>query len=219
MSAPEWGPWLGEWNRHLLRRLDPTEATAFADDPVTAEAIASGWLGFPPATEAQVRALEARLGASLPPSYRSFLLTSNGFRQPGVLVPRLLAAEEVDWFRARHQEDTIDAWMTGATADPGPGSPEHDPGAFEHDLPSTLQVSAVELSGTAVYLLNPRVVGADGEWEAFYFAHWVPGAVRYPSFRALMEHELAKWLAPPPPPPPTPWQTLWSVVRGAFRPP
>lgn len=40
-----------------------------------------------------------------------------------------------------------------------------------------------------VYLLNPRVVTPDGEWEAWYFAHWLPGAVRYRSFWDLMNDE------------------------------
>lgn len=28
-----------------------------------------------------------------------------------------------------------------------------------------------------------------GEWEAWYLAHWLPGAVRYPSFWHLMNDE------------------------------
>jgi HEAT repeat protein len=43
-----------------------------------------------------------------------------------------------------------------------------------------------------IYLLNPQVVASDGEWEAWRFAHWIPGAERFPSFELLMrsEHEL-----------------------------
>jgi hypothetical protein len=36
------------------------------------------WLGYEPAGEEAVRAAEERLGVRLPPSYRNFLLTSNG---------------------------------------------------------------------------------------------------------------------------------------------
>ncbi|MER6977287.1 hypothetical protein [Streptomyces carpinensis] len=42
---------------------------------------------------------------------------------------------------------------------------------------------------TDVYLLNPCVVTSDGEWEAWYLAHWLPGAVRYRSFWDLMNDE------------------------------
>jgi hypothetical protein len=125
-----------------------------------------------------------------------------------VLVPRLLASHEVDWYRVRHQ-DVIDDWSSGA-----------GPGGFEQYLPTALQVSAVEHAGTAVYLLNPKVVGADGEWEAFFFAHWVPGVQRYPSFRALMEAERENWTPPSAPPAPRPsrWRTCWSTLRWILRP-
>ncbi|MEU6252536.1 hypothetical protein [Streptomyces sp. NPDC047043] len=44
-------------------------------------------------------------------------------------------------------------------------------------------------NATDVSLLNPCVITPDGEWEAWYLAHWLPGAVRYRSFRALMNDE------------------------------
>jgi hypothetical protein len=69
-------------------------------------------------------------------------------------------------------QETIDVWSASS-----------DPDGFERHLPATLQVSARETVGTARYLLNPEVTSADGEWEAFYFAHWLPGVRRYPSFR------------------------------------
>ncbi len=215
MHAHDWKAWLTEWNRQLLASYDPREYNAFVAPAVTAQVIASGWLGFPGATEQQLAALEGRLGTPLPPSYRSFLQASNGFLQPGVIVPRLLGTDEVDWFRVAHQE-TIDDWTPGA----GPGQVElaSGPDGFERYLPSTLQVSALERVGTAVYLLNPKVVDGDGEWEAFYFAHWVPGVNRYPSFRALMHAEQEHWRARPPALPPSRPQTYWKILRGMFRP-
>jgi hypothetical protein len=68
-----------------------------------------------------------------------------------------------------------------------------------------------------MYLLNPEVVGADGEWEAFFFAHWVPGVRRFPSFWALMLAEQEDFLAPAPPPAPTRLQTLLHSLRWVFR--
>ena len=44
-------------------------------------------------------------------------------------------------------------------------------------------------SDSAIYLLNPEVVTAEGEWEAWLFANWLPGASRYRSFAELMEAE------------------------------
>lgn len=51
------------------------------------------------------------------------------------------------------------------------------------DLAATLQIS--DEGDAAFLLLNPRVRCGD-EWEAWFFAHWLPGAQRYPSFAALM---------------------------------
>jgi len=186
MSPADWESWLREWNRALLASYDPGKYGAFVDPAVvTPERLASGRLGAPGATEEQLAELEARLGTRLPPSYRSFLEVSNGFLQPGVIVPRLFGTDEVDWYRVRHQ-DAIEVWTETLHEFGGADAPD----AFERHLPSCLQVSEVERIGTAVYLLNPEVVDANGEWEALYFAHWVPGANRYPSFRALMEQEL-----------------------------
>ena len=213
MTAADWEPWLREWNRALLASYDPGKYSAFVDPAVvTPERLASGWLGSPGATEEQLATLETRVGTRLPPSYRSFLQVSNGFIQPGVIVPRLLGTEEVEWYRVRHQ-DMIDVW-TEALAEPGGMAPSD---TFERHLPSCLQVSQVERIGSAVYLLNPEVVDADGEWEALYFAHWVPGANRYPSFRALMDQELQTLTTPPAPPSPRA-NTFLDVVRWIFRP-
>ena len=45
-----------------------------------------------------------------------------------------------------------------------------------------------------IYVLNPLVVAPDGEWEAWRFAHWIPGAERFPSFELLMRAEHALFL-------------------------
>jgi len=56
-------------------------------------------------------------------------------------------------------------------------------------LAHTLCIS--EVGDSAVLLLNPMVVWPDGEWEAWLFANWLPGATRYRSFADWMTHELA----------------------------
>lgn len=208
----DWETWLRTWNRELLARYDPTQYNAFVDPQVTPAVLASGWLGFPAASEGQLAELEARLGMTLPPSYRSCLRVSNGFLQPGVIVPRLLPASEVAWLRDV-DPGTIETWTEAASRTGGAA----DPDGFEQFLPTALQVSARETVGTALYLLNPRVVSADGEWEAFFFAHWVPGVHRFPSFWALMQSELDDLLAPAPPPHPTRLRTFMGAMRWIFR--
>jgi hypothetical protein len=39
-----------------------------------------------------------------------------------------------------------------------------------------------------------RTVTPDGEWEAWFFANWNPGANRYRSFREMMQAERANFL-------------------------
>jgi SMI1/KNR4 family protein SUKH-1 len=138
---------------------------------ISPEVIASGWLGYPGATETQIAGLEARLGQSLPPSYRAFLKISNGFRQPGMMTQRLLSADEVDWFHVRHQE-LVDICKSN----------------YLEYLLDTLEISIQHIDGEYFYLLNPAVVTANGEWEAILFT-WVGSDSQYPSFWDLMQKE------------------------------
>jgi SMI1 / KNR4 family (SUKH-1) len=183
VKTMDWKSWLVSWNRELLERIDPSLENRLAQAGITLESHllkygvtpevrASGWLGYPAATEDQIRRLEAHLGKTLPPSYRAFLKVSDGFLQPGILVWRLLLAEEVDWFRVRNQQ-TIDILKS-----------------YGDDLSDTLEISAREIAGSAVYLLNPGVVSADDEWEAIYYAHWQgTNCISYQSFWDLMQKE------------------------------
>jgi cell wall assembly regulator SMI1 len=167
-TVAEWKAWLTAWNRELLGQVDFVAEPRLVEDGVTSEVRAAGWLGYPPATYDQITRLEARLGKTLPLSYRHFLEASNGFRQPGVMVWRMLPAEVVDWYRSRHQS-TIETWKQN------------------EDLSNTLEISARERYGTAVFLLDAGIIDPAGEWEAVYFAHWIPGSFRYRSLRALMQ--------------------------------
>jgi hypothetical protein len=92
-------------------------------------------------------------------------------------VPRLWSAEELEWFRLTDGE-TIEIW-SGPDARP-------ELGEF---LRHALRISDREIAGTAVYLLVPDPTASGGECEAWLFAHWVPGEMRYRSFRELMESQ------------------------------
>ncbi len=67
-----WTPFLAQWSWHLLQG---EEVRADYPDAV----IASGWVGSPGATEAQLAEAEQRLGRRLPPSHRAFLRITNGW--------------------------------------------------------------------------------------------------------------------------------------------
>ena len=167
-----------------------------------------------PASEAEIVALEERLGTRLPPSYRAFLAHSNGaaaFPGWGVVnhgpTPEdqtgLLPAAEVGWLR------DVDRGMVGGIdafpIDEEIGSARHlsfdsmgserdylypvgtnDPvdakgGHLRYVLAITVNVDGY------MTMLDPLVVDADGEWEAWDYGVKLPGAVRHASFAALLE--------------------------------
>lgn len=185
MTDFDWIGLLQRWNDRLL-------ASSLADD-LPDEVLAAKWLGFPPATDAQVSGCEQRLGIALPPSYRSFLKVSNGWRQLTHAIDRVWGTEEIRWFKQYNK-----TWIAAYTQQSPYGARDEPPDEdyFSYETPAdfrpahlkeTLQISAV--GDAAVFLLNPQVIDADGEWEAWFLADWNPGFLRFRSFRELIDRE------------------------------
>ncbi len=166
-----WRPFLEQYSRDLIAYKQPHGGGEWPD-----EVIASGWMGFAGATEDQIAALEARIGALLPPSYRQFLAVTNGWRDTGAFIYKMWSAEEVEWFRVRNKE-WIDIWNSS-------GREELDPDHESRHMQTALEIS--DIGDSAILLLNPQVITPEGEWEAWFFSNWNPGARRYPSFWDLM---------------------------------
>lgn len=178
----DWRAFLSRWSIQLMasdlaKRVSPKPKS-------------KDWLGYPPATETQVRALEKRIGMPLPPSYRTFLLTTNGWRRTTPFIAAVRPARRVDFYRVENLE-AVSIWSEAGGAnvsDPDYFSYIPDRGADycgEH-VEALLQISDEE---DGVYLLNPMAVTTDAEWEAWFLAPWVPGARRYPSFAHMMRSE------------------------------
>ena len=72
----------------------------------------------------------------------------------------------------------------------GPSQSVFDP---EH-LRKSLLIADPIAGDSMIYLLNPLAVAEDGEWEAWRFAHWIPGEERFPSFELLMQAEHESFL-------------------------
>lgn len=184
MNKTAWREFLGDWNRDLHSAL-------------ARQAEADAWFGEAGASPQELGQLETRLGVTLPPSYRAFLAVSNGFRQPGNFVPRIFSTAEADWLK-NVEDNGIQEWIQREQA-AGRDVQVPDEKYFVYgplQLPETmrseylwqaLQVSEIETGGTAVYLLNSAVRFPDGEWEAWVWAHWLPGAWRFRSFWDLMQ--------------------------------
>lgn len=192
MTASSWNTFLQQYSRELLADRD-------LSDQLPAEVVDSGWLGFAPATAAEIAELETRLGATLPNSYKQFLTASNGWRQSGSFIYEILPTSQVAWFRQDNQ-DWIDAYVEPHAGLPQVSLEEHCNYGPDQDccsfrveyLQSALLISGI--GDSAVYLLNPEIQTPDGEWEAWFFANWYPGAGRYRSFREMMERELASFV-------------------------
>lgn len=183
MDQASWQALLNQWNAELL-------ATPDLLGNVSAEVVASGWLGYPPATEAQIAAAEARIGKRLPPSYRAFLEVSNGWRVLGHFHWDILPAHRIEWFRVNNQ-DWIDAYQEPADGEDISEEAHRVWGPDQKDyhfrlayLDSLLEVSTDQ--NNVILLLNPEVTFPNGEWEAWDFGTWYPGTHRYRSFWDMM---------------------------------
>jgi hypothetical protein len=91
-----WKGWLTAWSRELMGQVEFVDEDQLEENGVTPELRATDWFGYPPAADEQISRVEARLGTTLPLPYRHFPKVSNGFRQPGERIWRMLPAEEVD---------------------------------------------------------------------------------------------------------------------------
>lgn len=184
-----WRGFLDGWSREalaLLAGVDPKRLT-----PLERDALAKGTLAEPGATTEAIAALETRLGKPLPPSYKAFLRASGGWSQLGMDATdgRLWPPAQVRWFKDQ-EPDWLKAWTSVPAPEPDDAlyftyGPKQDPVHLRRAyLPTALAVS--EGIEAAIYLLNPRVRSAGGEWEAWFFGNELPGATRYTSFQALM---------------------------------
>lgn len=125
------------------------------------------WLGGDAVDPTDLEDLELRLGVDLPPDYRAFLETCDGWRHlcdyPFGLTD-LLPARQVDWF---------------ARADAGIGRLEHytrdladDELVWDSAPAGSLRASLLigDFDGNECLLLNPTVVTDRGEWQVLTFA-------------------------------------------------
>jgi hypothetical protein len=210
MSFFDWETFLRQWSQVALESMNDEQRAQLPQS-----VIESGWLGYPGATEEQIAQAEARLRVKFPPSYRAFLNVTNGWRQTTPFIRRLWSVEAIERFPSRHQK-----WIESFTERHDNTDFDYEQGSELEELWETPTISdeeylvygedqdcsklrveylqtAIEISDvgvSAIYLLNPQIVTEEGEWEAWFFCDMLPGADRYPSFRAMMEAEYQNFL-------------------------
>jgi hypothetical protein len=204
MSSFNWERFLKRWSQEIIGSIGESRRDLPPD------VLKSGWLGYPGATEQQIASAEARLGKTLPPSYRAFLKVTNGWRQTPLFSNTLWSVAEIEWFAVRHQA-WIDAFWKKTDQRPSESSNAKAPTPSTSDADyfvygdeqdcSKIRIeylqTALEISQRGdgvIYLLNPQIVTPDGEWEAWFFGDWLPGADRYRSFQDMMQAEYENFL-------------------------
>ena len=192
VSRLEWVPLLERLNAVMIR------SKQFAGERME-EVISEGsWCGRPPATESDICAAESRLGVRFPPSYRSFLSVSNGWRIFNSFVEQLLPVQEIDRYRIldpkgfaldqSSHEYSLEMYGDHPVSDEvylDYETPEHNI-AYRHQYYGDSLLISRGFESELV-LLNPFIVSADGEWETIFSAHWIPGNERFRSFRNYLE--------------------------------
>jgi hypothetical protein len=182
MEIFEWGPLLKRWSEEWLEALAANEPEEFQE--LDEDIVRGRWLGFGPADPARMAALEERvrglgIKVPLPPSLRSFLETTDGWRHAGGFVYLLAGAEGIASYGDPYDlQPMYEGYL------------DEDP-AEEEVLLAGMWGRALQLSldsDMTDVLLDPGDVGAGGEWAVYVYHGWGGERPdRYDSFRAFME--------------------------------
>lgn len=189
MKAAEWKTFIRKWSHEHVKKISKMR------EPEELRPIHTiHGFGFVGASEGQIHAVETRLEVRLPTSYREFLKATNGLLQPveGMLTTGgdFWPVERIDWLKKRNRK-LIRSWSKGDYPEIADDEyliygEEQDTAAIRPEyLETALEISHDGDEG--IYLLNPKVEDADGEWEAWHLAAWLPGATRYSSFCEMMQ--------------------------------
>ncbi|MFD5751911.1 SMI1/KNR4 family protein [Streptomyces sp. NPDC127033] len=173
MKTYNWRPFLERWSADWA---GSPGARARADSDPGPDAPGERWLGFAGAGPERIGALEERLGPDvvLPPTFRSFLAVTDGWRPAGTGLRLLGTAEGTRWYGDPQERDGL--WgLDGLWGR-----------ALQLRVESDGAVDGA--AGLAEVLLDPGDVNADGEWAAYLHR---PGSCdapdRYESFMELMQ--------------------------------
>lgn len=189
-AADNWMPILSRLNSILLR-------SEYWKGYIAQEALAMGWCGLSPATESEICETERQLGVAFPPSYRSFFAAANGWRPFSGFIERLFSMREIERFQSADPEDLelIQRYFQEDDLSDEEYLDYQTPRRVEalrhRYYPKSILVGkGWDGGGGELILLNSHIVSPDGEWEAIFFANWIPGNRRFRSFRDLVEDSI-----------------------------
>ena len=168
LVTPEaWRPYLRDYGKSWAEDCDVHRLVELGleDEP-------DPWLGAEPAGEDVVAAAEQRLGVRFPPSFRGFLLTSDGWHGVFGWIDEVHSCADVHWLRdISTGRNLIKLYSEGAAED--------------DEYATLLRQSLAVAKGEDLWLLDPTDTGADGEWAAWEFQIKYGDFGRYGSFAEL----------------------------------
>jgi hypothetical protein len=130
------------------------------------------WMGHDPATQEAVMAAEQRLGVRFPPTYRSFLLATDGWDNAGGWVGHVYSCASISWLRDTDWgREFIDLY-----SDDDDGNDEYV-AVFRRTLKVT--------NGEDFWFLDPTKNSPDGEWIGYLFRPKYGELERFASFADL----------------------------------
>src|SRR4051812_14285940 len=104
MEREKWLEFLKSWSEETLSVV-PTEGDPFGWSNLPTKPVAdNNYLGYQGASEDALAEAEKRLGVELPPSFRHFLLASDGARIPSSTINRFFSAAELEWFVEKYED-------------------------------------------------------------------------------------------------------------------
>ncbi|WP_218157459.1 SMI1/KNR4 family protein [Saccharopolyspora shandongensis] len=170
-TPQEWRGYLREYNELYLRAAEDDELDS-----------GQNWMGNEPAAEETVLAAEKRLGVRFPPSYRAFLLASDGWNGVGGWIELIWSCERIPWMR-----------------DTGGGANLIDLyGEDPDDEYAVLFRRSLDVAeGEDFWFLDPAEVGPEGEWAAYLFEPKYGELKEFASFAELFHasRRLMEWFA------------------------
>ena len=162
----------GKWTWEKLLTSASKRAIKAEPDLFTKDERKNKWVGREPASDGSITAVEKQLNLELPSYYAEFLHVSNGLSALSGTAPALLAVEKIAWLKDSIDSETLNILKNYPGED------------FSRAIESSILIS--ELKETDMVLLIPPHPG-DDRWQCWFFAHWIPGEMRFPSFRHYLE--------------------------------
>ena len=134
----------------------------------------SGWLGEPPATVEEIKAVENKLNVKLPPDYKTFVMLSNGFASPIDTEPTFEKLSDIDFLKNIDQ-NLVEIWNKDGLVD------------IAKTLSRSILIAGI--NEEQYFLLVPPFLKED-KWKYWKFANWIPEEEPYPDLQTYLRDVL-----------------------------